>query len=468
MTLEPGRTLSHFRHVEKIGEGGMGVVWRAADSTLGRDVALKLLPPAFASDPERLARFEREARLLASLNHPNIASIYGLDSADGERFLAMEFVEGESLASRLTRGPIPIEESLAIARQIAEALEAAHEKGIVHRDLKPANVMLTAGERVKLLDFGLARAFEGDVASGSSARLSQSPTITAAMTSANVILGTAAYMSPEQARGQVVDKRADVWAFGVVLYEMLTGRQMFEGDTITDTLASVLKSDPDWAALPAGTPPRVRALLARCLERSPRARLRDIGEARIALEQAMVGAGEDSGAESAPSSAMPPRQGVRPLIFAGARLALGLAAALVAQRLMSAPRDAGPLRRFMVGASADPATTPSAPCLSPDGRALAYLSAGKVWVQELSEGEPRPVATDPAAKWLFWSPASRQVAYLSGSRVMKVAMEGGEPQNICDARAPFTNGSGATWTDAGTIVCTRGVGRHARVLGTRR
>ncbi|MEK7330434.1 MAG: serine/threonine-protein kinase, partial [Candidatus Eisenbacteria bacterium] len=298
--------MSHYRLVEQIGEGGMGVVWKAVDSTLGREVAIKVLPEAFARDPERMARFEREARLLASLNHPHIASIYGLDSADGVRFLAMELVEGEDFAARLAGGAVPLAEALPVARQIAEALEAAHEKGVIHRDLKPANIKLTPGGQVKVLDFGLAKALEGEASAASSA-LSQSPTITGPMTGANVILGTAAYMSPEQARGQIADKRADIWAFGVVLFEMLTGRRLFEGETVSDTLASVLKSDPDWRALPRETPARVRTLLKRCLERNPKLRLRDIGEARITLDDAMRGNPEEVPAQAvAPAKAKGP------------------------------------------------------------------------------------------------------------------------------------------------------------------
>jgi hypothetical protein len=288
MTLVPGRQLSHYSLIEQIGAGGMGVVWRATDTTLGRDVAIKILPEIFAGDAERMARFEREARVLASLNHPHVASIYGVGSASGLRFLAMELVEGDDLATRIARGPIPVEEAVEIARQIAEGLESAHEKGVIHRDLKPANVKLTADGKVKVLDFGLAKALEGDSARQGDASLTHSPTLTSPMTAANIILGTAAYMSPEQARGKSVDRRADIWAFGCVLYECLTARRAFAGETVSDTVARILEREPDLGSLPSATPPRVRELLRRCLDKDPKHRLRDIGDARIALEEVLA------------------------------------------------------------------------------------------------------------------------------------------------------------------------------------
>ena len=265
----------------------MGVVWRATDTTLGRQVAIKVLPTEFASDPERMARFEREARVLASLNHPGIAAVYGVGSADGVRFLAMELVEGEDLAARIERGPLPLVEALEVGRQIAEALEAAHEKGIVHRDLKPANVKLTEEGQVKVLDFGLAKAAEAR-SPGPTSTPTILPTVTSAGTAMGMILGTAAYMSPEQARGKTVDRRADIWALGCVLYECLTGHRAFEGETASDTLAKILEREPSFAALPASTPPRVRELLQRCLIKDPKLRLRDIGDARITLDEALA------------------------------------------------------------------------------------------------------------------------------------------------------------------------------------
>jgi len=286
MPLAPGQDLSHYRLVEQIGEGGMGVVWRATDTTLGRDVAIKVLPELFASDPERMARFEREARVLASLNHPGIAAIYGVGHAAGVHFLAMELVEGDDLASRIEQGSMPVVEALETARRIAEGLEVAHEKGIIHRDLKPANVRLTHDGQVKLLDFGLAKGAEP--MSGAGRDSGQSPTITSLGTVAGVILGTAAYMSPEQARGKAVDRRTDIWAFGCVLFECLTGQRVFAGETVSDTLAKILERDPDLKALPGATPPRVRELLQRCLVKDPKLRLRDIGDARIVLEEVLA------------------------------------------------------------------------------------------------------------------------------------------------------------------------------------
>jgi eukaryotic-like serine/threonine-protein kinase len=282
MTLAAGKHLGAYEILAAIGAGGMGEVYRARDTKLNRDVALKVLPESFANDPDRLARFQREAQVLASLNHPHIAHIYGLEHSDGVRALVMELVEGEDLAQRLTRGPIPLDEALPIAKQIAEALEAAHEQGIIHRDLKPANVKVRSDGTVKVLDFGLSKAMEP--ASGLSPSVSMSPTITTpAMTQAGMILGTAAYMSPEQAKGRAADKRSDIWAFGCVLFELLAGKQAFHGDTVTEILAAVLRGDPDWAALPAGTSTNVRALLRHCLQKDQTLRLRDAGDAGIEI-----------------------------------------------------------------------------------------------------------------------------------------------------------------------------------------
>src|SRR6188768_2525670 len=266
----------------------MGEVYRARDSRLKRDVAVKVLPADVAGNPERLGRFERESHLLAALNHPNIASIYGVEENAGTIALVMELVEGESLAEKIARGPLPVEEAIAVARPVAEALEYAHERGIVHRDLKPANIVVSRDGVVKVLDFGLAKAITGELSESSGSDATHSPTLTSPATRAGVILGTAAYMAPEQARGKTVDRRADIWAFGVVLYEMLTGRRMFEGETISDTIAAILTRSPDFNALPANTPSSVRHLLARCLDRDPKQRLRDIGEARIMLDAKMA------------------------------------------------------------------------------------------------------------------------------------------------------------------------------------
>ena len=280
-----GKSIAHYRVTEMLGKGGMGEVYRATDTKLGRDVALKVLPEVFARDADRMARFKREAHVLASLNHPNIASIYGLEESDGIHCLVLELVEGPTLAERIQEGAVPLEEALNIAKQIAEALEAAHEKGVIHRDLKPANVKVTPEDMVKVLDFGLAKAMADEA---TQADASHSRTGSIMPTHEGVILGTAGYMSPEQARGQEVDKRADIRAFGVVLYEMLTGKRAFKGETTSDTLASVLKIDPDWNALPAETPKTIRKLLRRCLEKNPKLRLHDIADARIEIDEGLA------------------------------------------------------------------------------------------------------------------------------------------------------------------------------------
>src|ERR1700740_1067018 len=286
MPFNAGTRLGSYEVLVSIGAGGMGEVYRAHDTKLGRDVAIKVLPEAFAHDPERLSRFQREAKMLAALNHPNIATIYGLEQSNGTSYLVMELVSGETLAERAKReGAIPIEEALKIGVQIAEALEAAHEKGIIHRDLKPANIKVTPEGKIKVLDFGLAKAFAGDVADSNP---SQSPTLSAVATMQGVLLGTAAYMSPEQARGKAVDKRTDIWAFGCVLYEMLTGKQAFEGDDITDILAAVVRAEPDWQSLPAATPVKVRDLLRRCLQKDKTLRLRDAGDAHIEIQETLT------------------------------------------------------------------------------------------------------------------------------------------------------------------------------------
>ena len=272
-----GTTLRHYNILEKIGQGGMGTVYRAQDTTLDREVAIKVLPEQFTQDPQRLARFEREAKLLASLNHPNIAAIYGFEHADDVHFLVLELVPGDTLAEQVAKGPLPVEKALEVCRQIAEGVEAAHEKGVIHRDLKPANVMITPEGKVKILDFGLAKALEVEVPESS---LSQPPTQTNAATQAGVILGTLAYISPEQAKGEAVDKRADIFAFGAVLYECLTGKRAFEGEDVFDTLASILAREPEWNALPFGTPESIRKLLRSCLQKDLKQRFRDIGDGR--------------------------------------------------------------------------------------------------------------------------------------------------------------------------------------------
>jgi eukaryotic-like serine/threonine-protein kinase len=287
MAIGPGSRIGPYEVTALIGEGGMGKVWRAHHTGLKRDDALKVLPDAFASDPDRLARFRREAQVLASLNHPNIAHVYGLEQADGVQALVMELVEGPTLADRIAQGPIPVDEALPIAKQITEALEAAHEQGIIHRDLKPANIKVRPDGTVKVLDFGLAKALEPRSV-GIDATASPTITSPAMMTGVGMLLGTAAYMSPEQARGKAVDKRTDIWAFGAVLYEMLTGKRAFAGNDVSETLAAVLKVEPDWNCLPANTPGAVRRLLRRCLQKDAKERLHDISDARIEMQDAQA------------------------------------------------------------------------------------------------------------------------------------------------------------------------------------
>src|SRR5690348_8143489 len=324
MALKTGANLGAYEILAPLGAGGMGEVYRARDTRLGRDVALKVLPEAFARDAERMARLRREAQVLASLNHPNIAAIYGFEDSGATHALVMELVEGPTLSARIKQGAIPVEEALPIARQIAEALEYAHERGIVHRDLKPGNIKITDSDAVKVLDFGLAKAVEGDAASMD---ISSSPTISRMATQAGIILGTAAYMSPEQAKGKSVDRRTDIWAFGCVLYEMLTGKMAFSGETVTDTLAAVIRAEPDWSALPETTPVHVRVLLQRCLQKDAKQRLRDIGDARIAIEEVLSGAAKEQMAAGRP---VPVRRQLLPWGVAAlcAVVAAGLAAYL--------------------------------------------------------------------------------------------------------------------------------------------
>ena len=320
MPLAPGTRLGHYDVTALLGEGGMGEVWQARDTKLDRDVALKVLPDAFTSDPDRLARFEREAKVLASLNHPNIGSIYGLEEAEGVRALVLELVEGPTLADRIKQGPIPIDEALPIAKQIADALEAAHEQGVIHGDLKPANIKVKGDGTVKVLDFGLAKAFQPDASDPS---LSASPTIslTAAATQMGMVIGTAAYMAPEQARGKVVDRRADIWAFGVVLFEMLTGQRPFHGEDVSLTLAAVMTFEPDLDRLPDGLSPALRTYLARCLEKDPRERVRDIGDVRLAMKGAFE---TTASVPAGPTSTLQLQLWQRPIPLAAAGLTLML------------------------------------------------------------------------------------------------------------------------------------------------
>ncbi len=455
MSLAPGTSLLQYRLAEKIGEGGMGEVWKATDTTLARDVAIKFLPASLAADPERLARFEREAKVLASLNHPGIAGIHGLHDHQGIRFLAMELVPGEDLAQRLARGPIPVPETIDIARQIAEALEAAHDQGIVHRDLKPANVKLTPDGKVKVLDFGLAKALDPMSSGGSSAGDSRmSPTITSLGTVAGVILGTAAYMSPEQAKGKPVDRRTDIWAFGCLLYEMLAGRRPFEGDGISEVLAAVIMAPIPFESLPPLIPSRLGSLVHRCLERDPRRRLRDIGEARVALEDIQSGKGDEPGR----ATAIPAEKwSLSPIPIATTAIVTALLAFGVHRALAPSVVEP-PVRRFEISAHGPFRSVNQSRLvgISPDGKAIAYVDEGKLLVRPLARIEPVVIPTSAEPTILFWSPDSAFVGYAMGGKLWKAPAGGGESSVIADIRVPLTGGSSASWCQDGKIVFTSG------------
>ena len=450
MTLAAGAQIGPYTIVAPLGVGGMGEVYRARDPRLGRDVAIKVLPVALAQDPERLARFEREARTLAALSHHGIAAIFGVEEVGASRALVMELVEGPTLADRLSSGAMPADEALAAARQLAEALEYAHEQGIVHRDLKPANVKLRPDGSIKVLDFGLARALELDSTSASG-EPANSPTITQRMTQAGVILGTAAYMSPEQARGRTADRRADVWAFGAVLYEMLTGRRAFAGETTSDTLASVMRDAPDWSALPPELPPRPRRLLERCLAKDVRQRLQAIGEARIALS--------DASADDAPGSAAaaPPQRRllVRTwLPWTVAAIAIALLAITLRrpaptpiERELSVVPPGG--RRIAADAGYQPLA------IAPDGRTVAYTVRQaadlKLRLRRLDTREDSEVPGIEGARNLFFSPDGQWLGYFDTRKLCKVSVRGGAPVELADAQQDRQ----ATWLDDGTIVYSR-------------
>jgi WD40 repeat protein len=458
MALSPGARLGSYEILSAIGAGGMGEVYRARDTKLHRDVAIKVLPDLFATDPERLARFEREARTLASLNHPHIAQVHGVEGTA----LVMELVEGEDLAERIARaGAIPIEEVLPIAHQIAEALEAAHEQGIIHRDLKPANIKVTDDGTVKVLDFGLAKALApADAGSpGTRQSVENSPTITSPfqMSQLGVILGTAAYMAPEQAKGKPVDKRADIWAFGCVLYEMLTGKRPFVGEDVTDTLAAIVRAEPDWSTLPVRTPGAIRELLRRCLEKNPKRRLRDIGDARIALDDVIEGAGR-ADISASPSG----RRGVSPLWFV-AMIPLVLAATATGWLLKRSPAPQ-PLRKFELTAEGLKRALAVAPVIAPDGGSLAYVSNGRLMIRQLDQLTPRELAAaeDGLVEAPFWSPDGAFLGYGSGRKLWKVSRSGGDSVVICGL--PESGRMlGATWGADDTIVFSAWRGSMYRV-----
>ena len=445
--MSPQQTIAHYRIVSKLGEGGMGAVYRATDIKLNRDVAIKVLPDSFANDSGRLARFTREAQVLAALNHPNIAQIYGVE----DRALVMELVEGAEL-----KGPLPVDTAIACAKQLADALEAAHEKGIVHRDLKPANIKITPDGVLKVLDFGLAKASE-ESPSQTAASPTISPTLSLEMTQAGMILGTAAYMSPEQARGKAVDKRADIWAFGVIVYEMLTGDMLFRGETASDSMIAVATREPDWSALPADTPPHVRKLLARCLQKDPRRRLRDIGEARIALEQ------PDSTEAAAFPAQLTSRRRWLPWMAAIFTLVLGLAAGAFWRRPQ--PDDALTVRfalPYPEGTTqpGNPSAAQAVP--SPDGRliALTAISKGKrsIWLRPTASTEVRRLDGTDGASTLFWSPDGQFIAFFADDKLKKIPAAGGVAHTICDAPLPSSvaAGDGGDWNNDGIIVFATG------------
>src|SRR6202035_457339 len=409
MTIATGSKLGAYEVTGAIGAGGMGEVYKAHDTKLGRDVAIKVLPEAFAHDAERLARFQREAKMLAALNHPNIATIYGLEQSDGTSYLVMELVSGETLQERIRQdGAVPVEESLAIAKQIAEALEAAHEKGIIHRDLKPANVKLTPEGKVKVLDFGLAKAFAGDT---STEDLSNSPTLSRAATMQGVILGTAAYMSPEQARGRSVDKRTDIWAFGCVLYELVTGKQAFHGEDVTDILAAVVRAEPDWTALPANISPSIRVLLQRCLRKDRRQRTPDAAILRIEIEDALAAPAR---AEPTAAAMGTGALGQRALLLAaGCLLAGSIITGLVFWSLRPAPAPK-PVTRTVITLPADQRLAVGenpAVAISPDGRLLAYVavqgSVQQLYLRAMDSLEARAIPGTDRAVNPFFSPDSQ-------------------------------------------------------------
>ena len=438
MGISPGTRIGTYEITSPLGEGGMGVVYRARDTKLLRDVALKVLPDHFAGDPDRLSRFQREAQVLASLNHPNIAQIYGLESG----CIVMELVEGETIAERLQRGPVSIEETIAIASQVADALEAAHERGIMHRDLKPANIKLTPAGQVKVLDFGLAKVLG---AAEPGADPMNSPTLLSG-SMPGMIMGTAAYMSPEQARGKSVDARTDVWAFGCVVYEMLTGRRLFEGEMVTDSIAKVIAGQPDWDALPPDTPPALRMMLAESLKKDPRQRLQHIHDARLFLNPALIPVAPRPATQPGP-----PRKRGTPWLTAALTLVL-LAALYPATLYFTHTEPNQPVMRFEMPAPGILGT--EGLVISPDGQRIVYVatSAGKqqVWVRPIGSLSAQPLAGTENAAGLFWAPDNRHVGFFADGKLKKVDVTGGGVQTLCDASIPAPG----AWSRNGIILFT--------------
>jgi eukaryotic-like serine/threonine-protein kinase len=457
--LAVGRRLGIYEIVARIGAGGMGDVYQARDTKLGRSVAIKILRLEFDDDPERLSRFQREARLLASLNHPNIATIYGLEQSGETQYLVMELVPGKTLAERLKTGPLDIAEALAIAQQTCAALESAHEQGIVHRDLKPANVEVLPDGRIKVLDFGLAKAFAGEFDADTQRGLAK-----AAGSEAGTILGTPAYMSPEQVRGKSVDKRADIWAFGCVFYEMLSGRRAFDAESITEVLAAVLTEEPEWSNLPQTTPPAIQRLLRRCLVKEPKQRLRDIGDARITIEEVRAGAGvpQVAAQSSAAQQAAAPQH--KTSWWHAARWAIAPIAILIpafAAYFLARPKKPGEVIRFSVSAPANTSFRPWASflSLSPDGRKLAFMTGGAgqgkatLAIRAFDSLSAESFPGVEGGYFPFWSPDSRYIGFFAeDGKLEKVPVSGGPPQVLCDA----SSGGGGTWNRDGVIIFSDG------------
>jgi eukaryotic-like serine/threonine-protein kinase len=448
--LASGTRLGPYEVLAHIGAGGMGVVYRARDTKLDRDVALKVLPAAFVRDAERVARFQREAKVLASLNHPNIAAIFGLEESDGTSALVMELVAGPALAERIKQRPVSVEEVLRIATQMAEALEYAHERGIVHRDLKPANVKVTPDGVVKVLDFGLAKALEGDLAASS---LQDSPTISEMVTQPGMLLGTAAYMAPEQAKGKQVDRRADIWAFGCVLYEMLTGRQVFQGENVAELLTAVLAKEPDWTTLPATTPIRVRVLLQRCLQKEPKQRLQAIGDARIAIDEVLSGAPDP--ALAAVTQATQPRWR---RVLPWALVAIAILGAAIPVYLLW-PRNTQSVVRFWVPPPERTSlrAVDAWPALSPDGSKLAFLTGSQrgtpqmLWVRSFDSPVPQALPETDDALYPFWSLDGKYIGFYAYGKLQKVAVSGGLPETLGE----YQGFRGGTWNREGDILFTK-------------
>ena len=445
MAIQAGQRVGPYEILSAIGAGGMGEVYRAHDGRLNRDVALKVLPEVFAADPDRMARFEREARVLAALSHPHIAAIYGLEESSSTRALVMELLEGPTLADRIAAGPILLDEALPVAKQIAEALEYAHDHGVIHRDLKPANIKVTADGTVKVLDFGLAKALQDEPIA---ADPRDSPTLSMAATMPGVILGTAAYMSPEQAKGKPVDRRADIWAFGVVLFEMLTGKPLYSGETAAETLASIIKEDPPLDRLPSKTPPTIGNLLRRCLEKNLKRRLQHIGEARIIIEDVLSG--------MAPAEATPIGQRQSP--FTWMAIAAVLLIALAALSFVHFRETPPPQRTARFQIPLPDKTSGPIFQLSPDGRVVAFSaiegSRRRLWVRPIDSLAAQAVPGAEDATYPFWSPDSALIGFFVPGKLKKVALAGGPPQTICDA----PDGRGGTWNNDGVIVYSPGPG----------